>query len=139
MGVWSFVWTDKWLICLPECHVSFKAFTQLWTAFFIFRSGLSDIRINCNRISEGLMCLYICISMLSDFKYASCHPLSLYHDKCFTSWRMRLTKHFVALHNVQFLNDTTWKLKFCPPLLNKLINTKLYAPLDININNQNVI
>jgi hypothetical protein len=33
----------------------FKVCTQLWTAFFIFRSGLSDIRINCNQIREGLL------------------------------------------------------------------------------------
>jgi hypothetical protein len=36
-----FFWTDKWLICLPKYPVSFKVYTQLWTAFFIFRSGLT--------------------------------------------------------------------------------------------------
>jgi hypothetical protein len=30
----SFVWTDKWLICLPKFNVSFKLCTQLWTAYF---------------------------------------------------------------------------------------------------------
>jgi hypothetical protein len=67
----SFVWTDKWLICLPKCHVSFKACTQLWTAFFIFRSGLSDIRINCNRIREGLLYYSSCRPTLRH-----CSPLS---------------------------------------------------------------
>jgi hypothetical protein len=47
----SFVWTDKWLICLPKCHVYFKVGTQLWTVFLIFHIS---IRIKCNRISEGL-------------------------------------------------------------------------------------
>jgi hypothetical protein len=32
----SFVSTDKWLICLPKYHVSFKIYTELWTAFFHF-------------------------------------------------------------------------------------------------------
>jgi hypothetical protein len=35
--------------------VSFTVCTQLWTKFLIFRSGLSDIRINCSRIIEGLL------------------------------------------------------------------------------------
>jgi hypothetical protein len=35
--------------------VYIKVCTQLLTKFIIFRSGLSDIRINCNRISEGLL------------------------------------------------------------------------------------
>jgi hypothetical protein len=52
----SFVWADKWLICLPKCHVSFKACNKLWRVFFIFHIL---IRIKCNRISEVL--LYICI------------------------------------------------------------------------------
>jgi hypothetical protein len=63
----------------PKSNVSFKVCTQLWTEFvisqyfdpvyptagltvaglasvYIFRSGLSDSRINCSRISE---CLHI--------------------------------------------------------------------------------
>jgi hypothetical protein len=43
----SFVWTEKWLICFPKSHLPF--------AFSIFRSGLSDIRIYCNRIREALL------------------------------------------------------------------------------------
>jgi hypothetical protein len=55
MQVWrlsSFVWTDKWLICLPKCRLSFNVCTQLWTTFLIFHIS---IRIKCNRISEDLM------------------------------------------------------------------------------------
>jgi hypothetical protein len=55
MKLWSFVWTDNWLICLPECHVC----TQLWTALLIFRSELSDIWINCYQIIKGLLYLKI--------------------------------------------------------------------------------
>jgi hypothetical protein len=51
----NFVWADKRLICLPKCHVSFNVCTQLWTEFFMFQSGLSDIRINCIRISDDLV------------------------------------------------------------------------------------
>jgi hypothetical protein len=36
----------------PKYHVSFKVSIQLWTDFFIFRSGSSDIRI-----SEGILYL----------------------------------------------------------------------------------
>jgi hypothetical protein len=46
----SFAWTDKWLICLPKCHVSFKVRTQLWTALFIFWSRLNVtalVRVCC--------------------------------------------------------------------------------------------
>jgi hypothetical protein len=32
---------------VPNCEQNFS--------FFIFRSGLSDIQINCNRINEGLL------------------------------------------------------------------------------------
>jgi hypothetical protein len=41
----------------PKRHVSFKVLvrTQPCTKCWLFRSGLSDIRINCNRISEGLL------------------------------------------------------------------------------------
>jgi hypothetical protein len=35
---------------VPKSRVSFKVCAQLVTEFFIFRTGLSDIRINCNRI-----------------------------------------------------------------------------------------
>jgi hypothetical protein len=45
----SFVWTDKWLICLPEFHVSFKVCTQSgWTV-----TGLA--RIYCISLS-CIMC-----------------------------------------------------------------------------------
>jgi hypothetical protein len=56
----SLVWTDKWLICVHKCYVSFKVCTQMSTAvlFFMFRSGLSDIGIN-----KGVLCInYIPIS-----------------------------------------------------------------------------
>jgi hypothetical protein len=56
----SFVWTDKWLICPPKCHVSYEVCIQLWTAFFVFLSGLSDNRINYNRISADW--LYISLT-----------------------------------------------------------------------------
>jgi hypothetical protein len=48
----SFVWTYKWLICLPKCHVSFKVCTQPWTVLFVRHIS---ILINCNRISEGFL------------------------------------------------------------------------------------
>jgi hypothetical protein len=35
------------LKCILNCEQNFL--------FFIFRSGLSDIQINCNRISDGLL------------------------------------------------------------------------------------
>jgi hypothetical protein len=41
----SFVWTDKWLICLHEYHVSFKVSTRLWTEFFILHSWLIVTRL----------------------------------------------------------------------------------------------
>jgi hypothetical protein len=37
--------------------------TQLWTAFFIFWSWLSDIRINCNPFSE---CLLYCLETVEN-------------------------------------------------------------------------
>jgi hypothetical protein len=43
------VWTDKWLICFPKFHVSFKVCIQLWTAFCSFHIS---IRRRCNRINE---------------------------------------------------------------------------------------
>jgi hypothetical protein len=50
------VWESSALIPLaPKSHVSFKACTQLWTEFFIFHIS---VRINCNRISEGLLYLW---------------------------------------------------------------------------------
>jgi hypothetical protein len=52
------LWTDKWLVCLPKCHVSFKICTQVRTEFFI--SHIS-IRINSNGISEGLLYLHFLI------------------------------------------------------------------------------
>jgi hypothetical protein len=72
----SFVWTDKSLVCLPKFHLSFKAraCTQVWTAFFIFQFGLSDIRINCNSIIEGL--LYFC--SLQYMLHPSWKPRSIY-------------------------------------------------------------
>jgi hypothetical protein len=39
---------------LLKCHVFLC--TQLLTVFVIFRSELTDICINSNRISEGLLC-----------------------------------------------------------------------------------
>jgi hypothetical protein len=39
----SFVWTEKWLICISKCHMSFKLCTQL---------------LNNKRISEGLLYFY---------------------------------------------------------------------------------
>jgi hypothetical protein len=41
----SFVWTDKWLVCLPKCM-----YPAVNGIFHI------SIRINCNRISEDLLC-----------------------------------------------------------------------------------
>jgi hypothetical protein len=41
------------LLLNPTCL--FKVCTQMWTEFFIFWSGLSDIRINCKGISEDLL------------------------------------------------------------------------------------
>jgi hypothetical protein len=38
-------------------HLSSTVCTQLGTAFLIFQSGFSDIRINSNRISEVLLYL----------------------------------------------------------------------------------
>jgi hypothetical protein len=55
----DFVSTDKWVICLPKCHVSFKVYTELWTEFFIYHCRLSDMQINCELISEGSLCEYI--------------------------------------------------------------------------------
>jgi hypothetical protein len=49
----NFVWTDKWFIYLPKCRVYFEVRTQLWTAVFFFFH--ISIRINCKRISEGLL------------------------------------------------------------------------------------
>jgi hypothetical protein len=43
MKLSSFVWTDKRLICLHKSHVSFEVCTQLWTAFFIFPTGLARV------------------------------------------------------------------------------------------------
>jgi hypothetical protein len=43
---------------VPESHVTFWKYVlncEQNFSFFIFRSGLSDILINCNRISEGLL------------------------------------------------------------------------------------
>jgi hypothetical protein len=47
--------------------------TQLCTAFFIFRAGLSDTRIYCNRISEGLLylTLYLTSGLLKTGSQAS--------------------------------------------------------------------
>jgi hypothetical protein len=39
--LWSLFWTGKWLICILKFYVNFKLRTQLWTEFFIFRSGLT--------------------------------------------------------------------------------------------------
>jgi hypothetical protein len=44
------------------CHVSVKVSTKLWTAFFMFLSGLSHIRINRNRNSKGFM--YCCMAAI---------------------------------------------------------------------------
>jgi hypothetical protein len=70
MQVWRylsrFFWTDKWFICLPKYHVSFKVCTQLWTPFFIFRPGLSDIRN-----SEGL--LYQARALSTSISHANSH------------------------------------------------------------------
>jgi hypothetical protein len=48
----SSVHINKWLICLPKCHVTFKMCIQPWTTFFIFRLGLSDIRITVTGLAE---------------------------------------------------------------------------------------
>jgi hypothetical protein len=42
-------------VSLLKRHVSFKVCTQMWTAFLIFHTS---IRIDCNRISEGLLHYY---------------------------------------------------------------------------------
>jgi hypothetical protein len=39
----------------PICLLKYVLSCEQNFSFFIFRSGLSDIRINCNRISEGLL------------------------------------------------------------------------------------
>jgi hypothetical protein len=46
------------LIRLPKCHVSllkYVLYCELHFSFFIFGFGLSDIQINCNRITDGLL------------------------------------------------------------------------------------
>jgi hypothetical protein len=44
MQVWrnclTFCLNRQWPNCLPKCHI---VYTQLWTAFFIFRSGLARV------------------------------------------------------------------------------------------------
>jgi hypothetical protein len=40
------------LLLNPTCLLKY---VLNWTEFFIFLSGLFDIRINCNRIGDGLM------------------------------------------------------------------------------------
>jgi hypothetical protein len=42
-----FVWTDKRLICLLKCNVSFKVMYSTVNSIFHV-----SIRINCNRVSE---------------------------------------------------------------------------------------
>jgi hypothetical protein len=50
--IFGFLDRNKWLIYLPKSHMSLKACTQLSTTLFCN----SSIRINCNRVIEGLLC-----------------------------------------------------------------------------------
>jgi hypothetical protein len=56
---WSFVWTDKWFICLPKCHVSLLKRVlncEQHCSFFPI-----SMRIICNLIKQGLtVCLCDC-------------------------------------------------------------------------------
>jgi hypothetical protein len=72
----------------PKYHVPFKACSQLWHnifhfSFFIFRSGLSDILINCNRIGECL--LYTEVHALSKTYFGLHYTLSRQYNASFYS------------------------------------------------------
>jgi hypothetical protein len=58
----SFVWTDKWLICLPKCHVFFKVCTQLWPVLVMKNAVFWDVApyTSCvNRCFKGMHGLHL--------------------------------------------------------------------------------
>jgi hypothetical protein len=38
----SFVWTGKWLICLPKCHASFKVYIYMYIIIYCLPKSSSE-------------------------------------------------------------------------------------------------
>jgi hypothetical protein len=110
MQVWrtvsSFVGTDKCLICLHKCHVSFQVCTQL-PAFFIFRSGLSDTLICEGSLYSHTHCYENPRSNNDSYKLS----WQLYEDEAGPSCKFNVFKIFPVFCTTERLMTTPTKAR----------------------------
>jgi hypothetical protein len=75
----SFVWTDKWLIFLPKCHVTLRVCTQLWTVFSTFDPDYRTSELTVTRLES----VYSTYKITWDCRWCwKCFWLARHH----TSW-----------------------------------------------------
>jgi hypothetical protein len=80
----------------PKSHASFKACTQLWTAFFIFRSGISYTRISKGLLYRGLISKSL-LNPTSNTSWASLSSLNCYVPEVITG-HPKLTGPYISLY-----------------------------------------
>jgi hypothetical protein len=83
----------------------FKVCTQLWTAFFIFWSGLSDIQISCSRILKGwpeqssvctsVILMFLCKQLKHYFQLAMTGPEDGSNkQQCFSLYYSAISQYY---------------------------------------------